>query len=313
MIVVAGWILDRLIGDPKWLPHPVVLFGRMISAGENLLNRGRNRLFKGAFMSLFYLFFVFAIIWILRFYAERAGMWLYCLIEVVGVFFSLAGKTLSEEVRLVFEAVDRSLPEGRKQVARIVGRDTQELSAQEIRAAALETLAENLSDGVVAPLFWFVIAGLPGMFAYKMVNTLDSMIGYKVERYRKFGMIAARIDDIANFIPARLTALLMITGRPSEYLRRLLFVIKYGHMHASPNSGYPEAALASILNCRFGGTHDYFGEKVYKPYIGENHKDFTTSDMKLALRVNLKTELLALIIAAACSWHDWGFLTNYSI
>ena len=148
---------------------------------------------------------------------------------------------------MVFEAVDRSLEEGRKQVARIVGRDTSELSAQEVRTAALETLAENLSDGVIAPLFWYILLGVPGMLAYKMVNTLDSMIGYRNERYRDFGCFAARLDDVANYIPARLTAFLMILAFPRGGFWNLLkFVGMYGNQHASPNSGYPEAALAAF-------------------------------------------------------------------
>ena len=195
---------------------------------------------------------------------------------------------------MVFEAVDRSLDEGRKQVARIVGRDTSALSAQEVRTAALESLAENLSDGVIAPLFWYAVLGVPGMMAYKMVNTLDSMIGYRNERYRQFGCIAARIDDVANYIPARLTALLMIlvSGRFSL----LRFVGKYGSRHASPNSGYPEAALAGILNCRFGGPHYYFGEEVWKPFIGNNERALTTEDMKKAVCVNRQAEVLMVVL-----------------
>lgn len=195
---------------------------------------------------------------------------------------------------MVFEAVDHSLDEGRKQVARIVGRDTSALSAQEVRTAALETLAENLSDGVIAPLFWYAVLGVPGMMAYKMVNTLDSMIGYRNERYRQFGCIAARIDDVANYIPARLTALLMIlvSGRFSL----LRFVGKYGSRHASPNSGYPEAALAGILNCRFGGPHYYFGEEVWKPFIGNNERALTTEDMKKAVCVNRQAEVLMVVL-----------------
>lgn len=195
---------------------------------------------------------------------------------------------------MVFEAVDRSLDEGRKQVARIVGRDTSALSAQEVRTAALETLAENLSDGVIAPLFWYAVLGVPGMMAYKMVNTLDSMIGYRNERYCQFGCIAARIDDVANYIPARLTALLMIlvSGRFSL----LRFVGKYGSRHASPNSGYPEAALAGILNCRFGGPHYYFGEEVWKPFIGNNERALTTEDMKKAVCVNRQAEVLMVVL-----------------
>jgi len=192
-------------------------------------------------------------------------------------------------VKAVFEAIERSTEEGRRQVSRIVGRDTSDLSPQEIRAAALETLAENLSDGVVAPMFWFILLGLPGMMAYKMVNTLDSMIGYKTERYLAFGRIAARIDDVANYIPARLTAWLMLLV--SGNLKKTPFVQQFGRAHASPNSGYPEAALAAILNCRFGGTHNYFGETVVKPYIGTNERPLTTGDMMIAVNVNNNTEL----------------------
>ena len=193
-----------------------------------------------------------------------------------------------------FEAVDRSTEEGRRQVARIVGRDTSNLSPQEIRAAALETLSENLSDGVIAPMFWFALLGLPGMMAYKMVNTLDSMIGYKNERYLEFGRIAALIDDIANYIPARLTAYLMLLV--SNNWGKRDFVRRFGPEHASPNSGYPEAALAAGLDCQFGGTHDYFGKPVEKPYIGTNARPFTTEDMRIAIQVNSNTELLMGVI-----------------
>ena len=186
-------------------------------------------------------------------------------------------------------------------MARIVGRDTSELSAQEVRTAALETLAENLSDGVIAPLFWFALLGVPGMLAYKMVNTLDSMIGYKTERYKDFGCWAARIDDVANYIPARLTALLMILPYTIFNFQFSIFsfVKKYGRNHSSPNSGYPEAALAGILNCRFGGPHYYFGELFDKPYIGNNDRLLTTSDMKKAVRVNRTAEVLMVLLVVA--------------
>ena len=228
--------------------------------------------------------------------------------DTVVVFYCLAGTTLIREVRAVFLALDRSLEEGRKQVARIVGRDTSELSAQEVRTAALETLAENLSDGVIAPLFWFAILGTPGMLAYKMINTLDSMIGYKTERYKDFGCWAAHIDDIANYIPARLTALLMIGGYwllaisnwPKAKSQKLIaFVRKFGRCHASPNSGYPEAALAGILDCRFGGPHYYFGQLFDKPFIGTNERPLTTEDMKTAVRVNRTAEVLMVLLVVA--------------
>lgn len=309
MIIIAGWIIDRIFGDPDKMPHPIVLFGKMISYCEKILNKGRNRLLKGGAVSIFLVLLVFVTTWIMMHFANAINPLLYCMIGIGGVFFCLSGKTLSDEVRMVFEATDRSVEEGRKQVSRIVGRDTSSLSTQEIRTAALETLAENLSDGVIAPLFWFCIAGLPGMFAYKMVNTLDSMIGYKTERYKEFGKVAARMDDLFNFIPARITALLMITGAPSKFLKRLKFVIKYGSEHASPNSGYPESALASILDCRFGGTHSYFGEEIYKPYIGLNHKDFTTADMYRSLNINLKTEIIAVLISSLIAL----FITRFDL
>ena len=210
------------------------------------------------------------------------------------VSFFLAGKTLIREVRMVFQAVDESLEKGRAQLSRIVGRDTAQLDAQEIRTAALETLAENLSDGVIAPLFWYTLLGIPGMAAYKMINTLDSMIGYRTDRYKDFGCWAAHIDDVANWIPARLPALLMVlaAGRPGL----LGFVHKYGRNHASPNSGYPESALAGILDCRFGGTHTYFGQEFYKPYIGHNDRLLTTNDARRAIRINILSELLMFLI-----------------
>ena len=293
--LLLGWFLDLLIGDPAWLPHPVVGYGKMISFGEHHLNKGTHRKLKGALMAIVLISMVFAVAYfglsILPPFG-RVG------VDLILIFYCLAGTTLIREVRQVFLALDRSLDEGRKQVARIVGRDTSELSAQEVRTAALETLAENLSDGVIAPLFWFAILGIPGMLAYKMVNTLDSMIGYRTDRYRDFGCWAAHIDDIANYIPARLTALLMIVaaGKP----RLTGFVWRNGRNHASPNSGYPEAALAGILNCRFGGPHYYFGQLFDKPFIGTNDRPLTTDDMRTAVQINRTAEVLMVLAVCMC-------------
>ncbi len=289
-----AWLLDRWLGDPAWLPHPVVGFGKLIAWGEKSMNVGSARVLKGGLVSAVLIAGVYLFTCFFLRVTEEYSIVLTALIKTLLIFCCLAGTTLIREVRMVFEAVDRSLDEGRRQVGRIVGRDTSALSAQEVRTAALETLAENLSDGVIAPLFWYAVLGVPGMMAYKMVNTLDSMIGYRNERYRQFGCIAARIDDVANYIPARLTALLMIivSGRLSLFR----FVGKYGSRHASPNSGYPEAALAGILNCRFGGPHYYFGEEVWKPFIGDNERVLTTADMRKAVSVNQKAETLMVAL-----------------
>lgn len=290
--LLLGWLLDFVFGDPSRLPHPIVWFGKMISWGEHRLNKGNHRMAKGAVMAVCFILMVFFVMWGLKRMVPNVVLWL--ILDTIIIFYCLAGTTLIREVREVFLALDRSLDEGRKQVARIVGRDTSQLSAQEVRTAALETLAENLSDGVIAPLFWFALLGTPGMLAYKMVNTLDSMIGYRTERYKDFGCWAAHIDDVANYIPARLTALLMVIASGKWSLMK--FVWKNGRCHASPNSGYPEAALAGILNCRFGGPHYYFGELFDKPYIGENDRELTTADMHTATRINRLAELLMLAL-----------------
>lgn len=292
--LLVGVLMDCVLGDPMGLPHPVVGYGRLISFFEHRWNHGQNRKLKGMLMTVLLVAGVAAVVWGVLVMARTLSVWLEVVLSAVLVFYCLAGKTLIDEVQAVFRETDISLERGRKQVARIVGRDTSELTAQEIRIAALETLAENLSDGVVAPLFWYMVAGVPGMMAYKMVNTLDSMVGYKNERYRNFGCFAARLDDVANYIPARLTALLMVlvSGRWSL----LAFVKRYGRQHASPNSGYPESALAGILDCRFGGPHVYFGQVVDKPWIGENCRAVNTADMQVAVAVNRRVEAVLLLV-----------------
>lgn len=296
--LLLGWGADLLFGDPEHLQHPIVWFGKLISFCEHHLNHGAYRKLKGALMGIGLVLMVFAVTyWLIRL-CGSVHISLKTALEAILIFYCLAGTTLIREVREVFRAVDRSLEEGRVQVGRIVGRDTSELSAQEIRTAALETLAENLSDGVIAPLFWYSLLGVPGMMAYKMVNTLDSMVGYHSERYLQFGCIPARVDDVANYIPARLTALLMllVAGR----LDLLSFVWKYGPQHASPNSGYPESALAGILDCRFGGPHYYFGELFDKPYIGTNPRELTTADMEVSVKVNRCAEVAMVVLVILC-------------
>lgn len=292
--MLIGWLLDRIWGDPLWLPHPVVFFGKMISWGEKRFNKGNNRMLKGGLFAVLLVVLAFAVTGLVVYFIFRINFWLAIAFNSVIVFYCLAGKTLANEVKNVFIAVDNSTEEGRRLVARIVGRDTSDLSPQQIRIAALETLSENLSDGVIAPMFWYMLLGVPGMMTYKMINTLDSMIGYKSERYKQFGSVAARIDDAANYIPARLTAALMILSNGKSKI--FSFVKKFGHQHASPNSGYPEAALAGILDCRFGGPNFYFAQLVEKPYIGNNERVITTQDMQLAVKINQRTEILMIVI-----------------
>lgn len=295
--LLAGYLLDLVLGDPNWLPHPIIYFGRGISKTESIMRRGNNLLLKGFVAAILLVTGVFCLFYVLMIAAKQAPSYIQIVVVAIFVFYGLANKTLIAEVRNVFTEADKDVELGRKAVGRIVGRDTTNLSKQQIRKAALETLSENLSDGVIAPLFYFGLLGVPGIMAYKMVNTLDSMWGYKNDRFILFGRTAARLDDVANFVPARLTAILMALVAGS--ITGLRFIAKFGSKHTSPNSGYPEAALAGILSCRFGGGSYYGGTYIAKPAIGTTERELTTSDMVKAVAVNQKTTLAAVITLCA--------------
>ena len=296
--LVAGYVLDLLLGDPRRLPHPVVLFGNLIGWIERKWNKGRCRFLKGGVVAVVYPLGVLAAGWGVAWCAQAVGVWCSVLVATVFVFYGLANRSLIQEGGEVIRALrEQGLEAGRKRLSWIVGRDTSELTPKEIYTAVLETMAENLSDGVVAPLFYYAIGGFPAMMAYKMVNTLDSMIGYRDERSRQFGCCAARLDDALNYFPARLTALLMAVV---AYRRELFrFILRNCYMHASPNSGFPESAMAGILDCRFGGAHVYHGLLVEKPYIGDNDREVGYADYLKAVQVNQRVTLLAVVLIVA--------------
>ena len=296
--LVAGYVLDLLLGDPRRLPHPVVLFGNLIGWIERKWNKGRWRFLKGGVVAVVYPLGVLAAGWGVAWCAQAVGVWCSVLVATVFVFYGLANRSLIQEGGEVIRALrEQGLEAGRKRLSWIVGRDTSELTPKEIYTAVLETMAENLSDGVVAPLFYYAIGGFPAMMAYKMVNTLDSMIGYRDERFRQFGCCAARLDDALNYFPARLTALFMAVVAYRRGLFR--FILRNCYMHASPNSGFPESAMAGILDCRFGGAHVYHGLLVEKPYIGDNDREVGYADYLKAVQVNQRVTLLAVILIAA--------------
>ncbi len=284
--LLIGYGLDLRLGDPRWLPHPIVGFGRLIAWGERWLNHGgdRGRFWKGSLLTATLVPGVYFACAVVQAEAFRLHPWAGAGFAAGGVFFGLAHRTLIAEGRAVFRALEENIGAGRSRLARIVGRDTARLDAQQVRTAVFETMAENLGDGVVAPLFYYALGGVPAMMAYKMANTLDSMIGHRNARYEQFGKAAARLDDAANLVPARVTALLMVLVAGSA--RGLRFVFRYGHAHASPNSGCPEAALAGILDLRFGGPLIYDGERVEKPWIGENPRAIEPGEIARVVRLN---------------------------
>ncbi len=292
--LILGFILDTFIGDPYSWPHPIKLFGNIISYLEKHLNKGKNRILKGAFVAIGLILTTALLLWLMM-HLLLPIPYLYYPFATIMVFYGLANRSLIHEVLLVNTKLNsEGLEAGRRQLSFIVGRDTATLSANKIRTSTLETLSENLSDGVIAPLFYYALGGVPLMFAYKMANTLDSMIGYKSPRYKEFGLFGAKIDDLLNLIPARLTAFLMIIISGSW--RGLMFIFKYGHKHSSPNSGYPESALAGILNCCFGGPNSYHGQVIEKPYIGSNERDITLNDIKKGCRINFRVSVLMVLI-----------------
>lgn len=291
-------LLDSKLGDPTILGHPIIFFGRLIGWGEKRFNRGEYRRLKGTLYNGLLVGLTLFLSWYLLEHLlslGSLGQMVALLLATVLCFYMLSGKTLIDEVSAVFREVDRELEAGRRQVARIVGRDTAQLSAQEVRTAALETLAENLSDGVVGPILSWALLGTPGILTYKMINTQDSMVGYLNERYRAYGFFSAKLDDLVNLLPSRLTALFLLLG--AGRLDLMPFVLREGKKHLSPNSGYPEAALAGLLGCRFGGSHDYFGELVEKPYIGDQERELTYDDLTLAVRYFKRASWLALLFA----------------
>jgi adenosylcobinamide-phosphate synthase len=292
--LVAGYLLDLVLGDPRWVPHPVKGFGWMIAQSEKFLNQGKHRFWKGMLCSLFLLLLVYGVTWLLHGYAFLLNKWVGIMVDTSIVYLCLANRSLIEEGKAVFCELGKSPEAGRKRLSWIVGRDTASLTGNQVRTAVFETMSENLSDGVLAPLFYYALGGAPAMMAYKMVNTLDSMIGYKNDRYRQFGCFAARLDDVANFFPARITAILMVLVTLSP--RGFIFICKYGHKHNSPNSGYPEAALAGILNCRFGGPNYYHGQLVVKPYIGDNPAEIKHDKLSQVIRINHFVTLITVVI-----------------
>ncbi|AZQ65458.1 cobalamin biosynthesis protein CobD [Flammeovirga pectinis] len=300
LILLFAYSLDLIFGDPRQLPHLIVLFGNAISWGEKRLNKGIHLIAKGMFLTLILVTLSFVVPFFIFQYLSQYSTVITVLISTILLFYCLANKTLVKEGLAVFTVLEnQGLDAGRKRLSWIVGRDTSALTANQVRIATLETMSENLSDGVIAPLFFYALLGVPGAMAYKMINTLDSMIGYKNERYEQFGKFAAKLDDVANYIPARITALLILIY--SFRIGGIRTVFKEGKKHSSPNAGYPEAALAYVLNCRFGGPNIYFGKVVDKPYIGTNDREILHKEIFKTSKINYCVSLLTVIFISLLS------------
>ncbi len=290
MTLFLGMLLDAVFGEPRWLwrriPHPAVLMGRLIGWCDARFNNGQW--LTGTVTMIILSIGAGALGWLLQAIPGR-------IIDIVILAILLAQKSLVQHVQAVGDALRLSLGDGRRSVAMIVGRDTRDMDGPAVARSAIESAAENLSDGVIAPIFWFAIAGLPGLLIYKITNTADSMIGYRTPRHAAFGWAAARFDDLLNLVPARLTTVLIwaVTTRPNP-----IPILQEAPLHRSPNAGWPEAAMAHGLNIALSGPRSYNGETRDYPFVnGDGARELTADHIDQSISVLWKCWGLMALIA----------------
>ena len=306
IIITFGYLWDLIFSEPKRIPHPVVLIGNLISLCEKKLYKEKNtdkiKFFKGAILNLLVLLTVFFVVFIIVYISSFIHYYVYIVISGIFVSFTISTEALKKAAMEIYNLLNENkITEARKNVGMIVGRDTENLSEEEISRAVIETVAENIVDGITSPLFYGMIGGAPLAFLYRAVNTMDSMVGYKNEKYLFFGRFSAKLDDVFNFIPARITSLLIIIiayihpGLNGKNAFKSL--IKDASKHPSPNGGYTESAAAGALEIRLGGYNYYFGKKHFRAYMGENIKKIDKEKIPGIVSILYLTTFLWVIIA----------------
>ncbi len=295
--IVIAILLDRIVGDPKSNVHPVVLIGKLISLFERLFNRGERKRLKGVVMLVLVTTIVFLITFAVVSFAYSIHPFLGIIVEAIGIASAIAVRSLKEAAEAVYVPLSNGeIVHAREKLSHIVGRDTERLTEEEIVRATVETVAENTSDGVTSPLFYAFFGGAPLAIVYRAVNTCDSMVGYTNEKYAQFGWASARCDDLLNFIPSRLTAFLTILIHSKrDRFDRWRTVKKEAVKHLSPNSGWNEAAVATILNVQLGGPSTYEGIVVERATIGNGNQRLEIKHILDAISIMIKT-----VIAFVC-------------
>ncbi|MCD2247138.1 adenosylcobinamide-phosphate synthase CbiB [Listeria marthii] len=306
LFYTASFLLDCLLGDPYSWPHPIKAIGNWIQFLTNVLRKlfhAKALYFAGGLLFVLTVGMTGFVSWLILYLSAKIAFWLYAAVFIYLAYTTLAMTCLAKEARKIERTLaDGDLTAARVQVGMIVGRDTDKLSAEQISKATIETVAENTADGVIAPLFYLFIGGPVLALMYKAVNTLDSMVGYKNEKYRAIGFVSAKMDDIANFIPARLSWLfLVIASFILRYDGRAAWVIglRDRKNHTSPNCAYPEGAVAGALGITLGGTHEYFGETVVKPTIGSGTKPVTQTEISQTIHLLYAASTIAFIVFAS--------------
>ena len=304
--VLLGFLLDWIFGDPKKLPHPICAVGKLVSLSEKLLRRifpktPRGLTAAGVFLWIIVCGVSFAVPFFLLRWLRDVHFWLGFGVEALLCWTLFARKSLADAGVHVYSALDESLDAGRRAVAMYVGRDTGALDKEGVIKAAVETVAENTTDGVVSPMIFMLIGGAPLGFLYKAVNTLDSMVGYHNDKYEYLGKFSARLDDVFNFIPARLTAACMIAGAGMLHLdnRNALRIYRRDRNgHKSPNAGQTESVCAGALHVQLGGDASYFGKTVKKAAFGDPDREINRGDILRSIDLMTAASVLALVLCA---------------
>ena len=306
IVAVVAFLLDALIGDPRSKLHPVVLMGKLISLLEKLLLRAEDKPLKKAFKGGVLVYAVVIIVMAIGFAIENLTLEIpnhaaQIFAQALVLSFMISPKSLAREGYAIYLFLEHDeIDYARERVGWIVGRDTKNLNEAEITRATVETVSENTVDGVISPLFFFAIGGLPLAMFYRAANTMDSMIGYKSEKYFFFGQIAARLDDILNYVPARITGLLFVCAAfllQLDYKNAFAMMKRDAKKHPSPNGGWAEATVAGALNIRLGGMNYYFGEPHFRAYMGEPNESLEAEHILGAIRLMYTATILFLIIA----------------
>lgn len=299
-LIIKIWIafiLDLIFGDPENITHPVQIIGKLIEILEKILLRKKYKVLTGGLLAIITILSTYFICY---FISKNIKNPIFAILEIYLMYTIFSINSLAREGKKVYNILKKGdIEVARKELSYLVSRDTNEMDEKMIIRSTMETISENTVDGVIAPMFYMILGGLPLAMTYKAINTLDSMVGYKNEKYIEFGKISAKIDDVVNFIPARITGILIVI---------VAFILKYDYKnsfkifmrdrknHSSPNSGHPEASVAGAIGVQFGGKVSYFGKNVEKPTIGNKVKEFETEDILKNIKIMKITAIIGLVV-----------------
>ena len=312
-LVIKIWIayvLDLIFGDPQNIIHPVQVIGKMINIGEKSLlgkkykSDRKYKFFAGMILNITVISLTYGITYLIRRISEKSIIFMITEIYLMYTIFSI--NSLAREGNRVYNILkEGNIEKARKDLSYLVSRDTETMDEKMIIRSTMETISENTVDGIVAPMLYMFLGGLPLSMTYKAINTFDSMVGYKNEKYMDFGKFSAKLDDVANFIPARITGILIVIASMIlgyDYKNSLKIFIRDRKNHSSPNSGHAEAGVAGSLGVQFGGRVSYFGKEVDKPVIGDKIKDFELEDIKKNIKIMYAASFLSLVLFSVMFW-----------